>query len=379
MILTVNAGSSSIRLAAFAGAADGLRGIAAHHGDIAPASEEDVLRAFIGQHALRDIRAVAHRVVHGGDSFVRPCLLEPAVEQEIERLSALAPLHNPPALRWLRACRTLLGSDVPQVAVFDTAFYAELPEVARTYALPRESCRRHAIRRYGFHGIAHQAMWRRWRELHPATGKEERLISLQLGAGCSVTAVHDGKAVDTSMGFSPLEGLVMATRCGDVDPGLLLHLQRAENLSVTQLETLLNEKSGLYGISGLSGDMRALLASHEPAARLAIDVYTYRIRKYIGAYMAALGGVDAILIGGGVGEHAPSIREAVLARMEWCGIVLDEDRNRGAQTEARISRDDSAVEVRVIPVDEAAILAQEALRLTRRDTTPIPISEEGRS
>lgn len=377
MILTVNAGSSSIRLDAFAGAADGLHRLAAHHGDIAPVLEEDALRTFIEQHELRDIAAVAHRVVHGGDKFIHSCLVEPEVEQEIERLSTLAPLHNPPALRWLRACRALLGADVPQVAVFDTAFYADLPEVARTYALPRELCQRHAIRRYGFHGIAHEAMWRRWQELHPDSGDGGRVISLQLGAGCSISAVHGGKAVDTSMGFSPLEGLVMATRCGDVDAGLLLYLQRAESLSPAQIEVLLNEKSGLRGISGLSGDMRCLLGSGDPAARLAIEVYAYRVRKYIGAYLAALGGADAILIGGGVGEHAPAIREAILARMEWCGIALGGDKNRAVQTEACISGDGSAVDIWVIPVDEAAILAQEALIVTHRPATTT--AEEGKS
>ena len=364
-LLTVNAGSSSIRLAAFADEAGGRRLIASHHGGVEPARAETAMRGFIDQNGLGDITAVAHRIVHGGGKFLRSCLVDDRVEREIERLSTLAPLHNPPALAWLRACRAALGADMPQVAVFDTAFYSDLPEVARTYALPSGLCERYALRRYGFHGIAHEAMWRRWRELRPGLRDHGCVISLQLGAGCSITAVRAGRAVDTSMGFSPLEGLVMATRCGDVDAGLLLHLQRAAGLSPARLEKLLNEESGLLGLSGLSGDMRALLGSTEPAARLAVAVHGYRARKYVGAYLAALGGAQAVLFGGGVGENAPAVREAILAGMEWCGIVLDAARNRGAiGSEACISSDGSAIEAWVIPVDEAAVLAQEAMAVT---------------
>lgn len=369
-LLTVNAGSSSVRLAAFAHEARGQRLLASHHGDAEPARVEGVLREFIGQNGLADIRAVAHRVVHGGSNLLRSRLIDAAVVREIERVSALAPLHNPPALAWLQACRALLGAAIPQVAVFDTAFYADLPEVARNYALPRGLRERHAIQRYGFHGIAHASMWRRWRELRPALQDGGRVISLQLGAGCSITAVRAGRAVDTSMGFSPLEGLVMATRSGDVDAGLLLYLQRVEGLSPERLEKLLNQESGLLGLSGLSGDMRALLESSEPTARLAVEVYGYRARKYVGAYLAALGGAEAILFGGGVGEHAAVMRETILAGMEWCGIALDVEKNRAAGgTEACISRDGSAIEVWVIPVDEAAILAQEARTVTCPSTT----------
>lgn len=377
-ILTVNSGSSSIRLAAFAREADGRCLLASHHSSVEPAWAERVLSEFIEKNGLGDIAAVAHRIVHGGEKLMHPCRIDTGVELEIERLSTLAPLHNPPALAWLRACRTLLGSGVPQVAVFDTAFFAELPVVARTYALPRGLCERHAARRYGFHGIAHAAMWHRWQELRPQIRDRGRVISLQLGAGCSITAVRAGRAVDTSMGFSPLEGLVMATRSGDVDAGLLLYLQRAEGLSPDRLEKLLNEESGLLGLSGVSGDMRTLLESSEPAARLAVEVYGYRARKYVGAYLAALGGAEAILFGGGVGEHAATVRETILTGMEWCGIALDVEKNRAAAgREACISHAGSAIEVWVIPVDEAAILAQEAMAVAH-PSTKIP-SKEGTS
>jgi acetate kinase len=290
-------------------------------------------------------------------------LIDPAVTAEIERLGALAPLHNPVALRWIAACEDVLGRSVPQVAAFDTAFHAGMPQVASTYALPRTLCDTHGLRRYGFHGLAHEAMWRRWRALRPALKDGGRAISLQLGGGCSITAVRRGQAIDTSMGFTPLEGLVMSTRAGDVDSGLLTFLQRAEALTPNALERLVTHDSGLLGLAG-DGDMRALLARNDAEARLAVDIYCYRASKYIGAYLAVLGGVDAILFGGGVGEHAVPIRTKILRDLEWLGIALDEAANRNAVgVEARISRGDCPVEVWVIAVDEAQVLARAALAL----------------
>lgn len=358
-LLTINTGSSSVRLALYEYDAAALRRLVMR---IYPCAVEpdSTLREFVGSEAMR---AIAHRVVHGGERLSVPCIIDVAVEREIERLSPLAPLHNPRALAWIRACRALWGNAVAQVAVFDTGFYAHLPEVARAYALPRALVAKHALRRYGFHGIAHQAMWRRWRALHPEV-HDARVISLQLGAGCSITAVRDGRAVDTSMGFSPLEGLVMATRAGDVDVGLLLYLQREGGMTVDVLDDLLNRESGLYGLAGDS-DMRTVLASSAPDAQLAIELYCYRARKYIGAYLAALGGADAILFGGGVGEHAAAVRARMLTGLEWAGIVLDPAANAGAG-ERRINAAESCVEVWVMPVDESAILAAEAhARLSR--------------
>jgi acetate kinase len=357
-ILTVNTGSSSVRLAAFEHAAGRMTRVAGQHLDGAdePAA---TLRGFVQKHDIARPDVIAHRVVHGGARFTATCRIDAEVESEIERLAPYAPLHNPRALAWIRACRETFGPGTPQAAVFDTMFYAALPPVARDYAIDAQLAGRHGLRRYGFHGLAHQAMWRRWRELAPRAGG--RVISLQLGAGCSATAVMNGAPQDTSMGFSPLEGLVMATRCGDLDPGLVTYLQRAEGLDPQATEDLLNRQCGLLGVSG-SSDMRALLDSTEPRARLAVNLYCYRIRKYIGAYVAVLGGVDAILFGGGVGEHAARVRAQVLEGMDWAGIRLDPQANDAAAgTENCISRSDSRVAVWVLPVDEAGVLAREAV------------------
>lgn len=359
-LLTVNAGSSSLRLAAYTCDNDPRRLTGKHYPD--SHFKKTVLKEFLD--SLDTVEAVAHRVVHGGERLVQPCLIDAEVEAEIALLTPLAPLHNPAALEWISACRELLGAEVPQVAAFDTAFYARLPEVARHYALPAAMVRGHGLRRYGFHGLAHEAMWRRWRRLRPDIKDGGCVISIQLGAGCSITAIDRGIAVDTSMGFTPLEGLVMATRCGDVDPGLLIFLQQAEALSPEQLEHALNHESGLLGLSGESADMQQLLASSDPDARLAVDLYCYRVRKYIGAYVAVLGGVDGIVFGGGVGEYAPAVRRKILSGLATFGISTDSEANRAAVgVETRISDDDSNVDIWVQPVDEAEILARKAMEL----------------
>jgi acetate kinase len=247
---------------------------------------------------------------------------------------------------------------VPQLAVFDSGFFAELPAVAATYALPAELRARFGLRRLGFHGLAHRSMWRRFAELE--RGHTGRVISFQLGSGCSVAALRDGRPIDTSMGFSPLEGLVMATRAGDVDPGMLLHLMTEHGLTAAGLADLLNEASGLAGLSGQGGDMRALLASETAEARLAVDVYCYRARKYLGAYMAALGGCDAVLLGGGVAEKAPRIRAGILAELGALGIDLDAQLNATVKGEGRLSREGSTTAAFVVPTDEEAIMAEEA-------------------
>lgn len=360
-LLTLNTGSSSVRLAAFGRGADGaLARLAAGHYASGRHGPEELLRRFLDEHAPSGMDVAAHRVVHGGERLQRPCLIDAAVEAEIERLIPLAPLHNPVALEWIRAARAVLGTGVPQVAVFDTAFYAALPEAAHAYAIPRALAARHGLRRYGFHGLAHEAMWRRWRVLRPDLREGGCVISLQLGAGCSMTAIHAGRPLDTSMGFSPTEGLMMATRSGDVDPGLITYLQQHEGLTSAATEELLNRESGLLGVAGET-DMRALLARDDAAAKLALDMYGRRARKYLGAYLALLGGADAILFGGGVGENAPAIRERILAGMEWAGIALDVELNATVTgTEARITGPNSHTQVWVIPVDEAAMLAQAA-------------------
>lgn len=362
--LTINAGSSSIRLAVLEGSGRSLHRAAEFHHLHPPDDPEAALREFLAPHALAQVDVVGHRVVHGGSGLVESCLISPAVEAEIQRLVPLAPLHNPPALAWLNASRTVLGDHVPQVAVFDTAFFTALPAVAAGYALPREFRDRVPLRRFGFHGLAHQGMLRRWQELDTHAARDARVISLQLGAGCSITASRGGAPVDTSMGFSPLEGLVMATRCGDVDAGLLLHLQRTLGITPGEMQRLLNTRAGLLGVSGTSSDMRALLASDAPDARLAVELYCYRARKYIGAYLAVLGGVDAILVGGGVGENAPVVRERILGGLQWAGIHLDPAANAAAVArDARLDSGNSGARIWTLRVDEASTLAREALQV----------------
>jgi acetate kinase len=365
IVLTVNAGSSSVRLAAFAADGGELRPHGAIRHDAGPTAPVELLTAFVDRHLPERPHRVAHRIVHGGTRLTSTRWLDSEVEAEIERLIPLAPLHNPAALAWVRACREVLGARIPQVAVFDTAFYAQLPAVAATYALPWELAERHGLRRYGFHGLAHQALVSRWRQLRPDLPEGGRVISFQLGAGCSVTATRHGRAQDTSMGFSPLEGLVMATRSGDLDPALVTYLQRATGSSSADLDRLLNERSGLLGVSGASGDMRVLAGRSEPRMRLAVDLYAYRARKYLGAYLAVLGGADGVLFGGGVGEHAAAVRAAILDGMGWAGIQLDAAANAATiGREGCISPAGSAVQAWVIPVDEAPVLAQEALALS---------------
>ena len=307
---------------------------------------------------------VVHRIVHGGARLTQPCIIDAAVEREIEALTPLAPLHQPAALALLRAAREALGAAVPQIAVFDTAFYSSMPVTAQSYALPAVLREKHGVRRYGFHGIAHQSMLESWQHKQSSAVNGARVISLQLGAGCSVTASIDGQPVETSMGFSPLEGLVMATRSGDVDPGALLYLQTHGGISSSELMDILNRRSGLLGLSGFSGNVSELLASDLDAARIALDVYCHRITRYLGAYLAVLGGADAILFGGGVGENVPAIRARVLATLGFAGITIDPDLNNACRgADAMLSVPGAPVQVWVFSVDEARIMARSALAL----------------
>ena len=307
------------------------------------------------------VEAIGHRVVHGGPGFTAPAIITAEVLRGIEQLNSLAPLHNPVALEGIRAAQTVFDH-VPNIAVFDTAFHHAIPPVAHTYALPHELNERLNIRRYGFHGIAHESMLNRFCERANRKVADTNLITLQLGSGCSITAIRQGRSIDTSMGFTPGEGLVMGTRAGDVDSGLLTWLARKENLTLDQIENLLNKESGLRGLSGGLSDMRDLteaIKRNEVHARRALDLYCYRARKYIGAYLAVLNGADAIVFGGGVGEHSPLVRQQILGEMNWCGIDLDRDANAKAiGTEACISESKSRVAVWVLPVDEAALIAK---------------------
>ena len=362
-LLTINAGSASLRLAAFLATPSGLERVAADHSDTPVNDPLAAIEIFVNRNNLPTPAAVAHRLVHGGDRWAEPCVIDARDEAELQKLIPLAPLHMPRALAAMAASRKLFGPRSAQVAVFDTAFFHDLPEVAATYALPAALTARLQLRRYGFHGIAHAAMWRRWTDI----GQGERIISLQLGSGSSITATRNGKPLDTSMGFTPLEGLVMGTRCGDLDPGLLLYLQ-ANGLDLDTLDDTLYRRSGLLGVSGISGDMRELLTADDAAARRAIELYCYRARKYLGAYLTLSGGADGILFGGGVGEHSPEIRAAILAGLEWLGIELDARLNSGLRDgEGRISSADSRISVWVVPVDEASLLAEAAHRAAKAE------------
>lgn len=366
-LLAVNVGSSSVRLSLFCAGGDKLEPLARVRHDLEDDQDQRLLAAYLDENFTHP-DLVVHRVVHGGSRFEQACFIDAKTEAQIEELEPIAPLHNPQALRWIRACRDLLGPGMPQVAVFDTSFFTDLPGEARIYALPGGLCREFGLRRYGFHGIAHGAMLRSWQEQRPDLTAGGRVITVQLGSGCSMTAVGNGKVRDTSMGFSPLEGLVMATRPGDVDPGVIVFLQRQAGMSPSELEQLLYRESGLKGISEISGDMRVLLNSSEPAARLAIDIYCQRVCKYVGAYTAVLGGVDGIVFGGGVGENSPPVRERILNRLAWQGVSLDAESNeRAVGIDAVISDTGSRVEVRVVKVAEGAEMARQALALVNSE------------
>lgn len=313
-----------------------------------------------------DSWAVGHRVVHGGSRFTGAAVIDDQVIAAIEAVAELAPLHNEPALKAIYAARAVLGSEVPMVAVFDTAFHSSLPERASTYAIPLNLATKYQIRRYGFHGIAHRYMTDRYSAITSNPVEQVKLITLQLGNGCSAAAVAGGRSVDTSMGFTPLEGLIMGTRSGDLDPSLPGYLARRERVGIEQVEDWLNTQSGLLGVSGRSRDMRDLLRRKGRAdtkAELALEMFCYRVRKYIGAYLAVLGGADALIFGGGIGENAPAVRARICTGMDWCGLKLDDVRNgEVVGLEGRISADDAKVQAHVIPVDEAVMIARDTVR-----------------
>jgi acetate kinase len=318
---------------------------------------------------LDEIEAVGHRVVHGGERFTRSAIIDDDVLRGIEDTIDLAPLHNPHNLRGILAARQALGPKVPQVAVFDTSFHTTIPDHAYLYAIPYSLYRRHRVRRYGFHGTSHRYVAWRFRRLTGAPREGTRLITLHLGNGCSACAIADAASVDTSMGFTPLEGLVMGTRSGDLDPAIIDFIAGKEGLSLPDVETLLNKQSGLLGVSGLTHDMRDLLAEErehdDRRARLAIDVFCHRVRKYIGAYLAVLGGADAVVFAGGIGENSPEIRSRILAGMEWAGIELDAAANERmvGGAEGAITLGGARVAAWVIPTDEELLLARDTVRL----------------
>ena len=316
------------------------------------------------------IEAVGHRVVHGGHRFIEPTPIDDRVIDAIETMRYLAPLHNEPSLKAIRAARMTLDADLPMVAVFDTAFHAGMPEHSSHYAILQELAVKHHIRRYGFHGLAHRYMTERYAWMNERALEQVKLVTLQLGNGCSAAAIDKGHSVDTSMGFTPLEGLMMGTRSGDVDPHLPGFLVQREGVDIDQVESWLNTKSGLLGVSGLSQDMRELLEAEsrgDKNAALAVEMFCYRVKKQIGAYLAVLDGAEAVIFGGGIGENSPAVRARICAGMEWCGMAIDENRNNTITgTEGKISRDDAKVEIDVIPVDEAVMIARDTVACLRK-------------
>ncbi len=326
--------------------------------------------------SLADIAAVGHRVTHGGEKFTASTMITPEVIEGIEECIELAPLHNPENLKGIRAITEILGAGVPQAAVFDTSFHHSMPERAYLYALPYQYYRRHKIRRYGFHGTSHRSMAYRYRTMLGIERGRVNIITLHLGNGCSATAIRGGQSLDTSMGMTPLEGLVMGTRSGDIDPAIIEYLIGKEGFSVQQFDTILNKQSGLLGISGLTNDMRELLEEeHESGdrrARLAIDIFVERVRKYIGAYLVEMNGADAVVFGGGIGENSPEIRERILRDMDWVGLRLDPERNERMvdRSEGAISTDDSTLKAYVIPTDEELLIARDTCRLVEHIELP---------
>ncbi|OCG72830.1 acetate/propionate family kinase [Microbacterium sediminis] len=313
---------------------------------------------------------IGHRVVHGGARFFEATVISDLVEINIDDLSVLAPLHNPGAVQGIRAARRAFG-DIPHVAVFDTAFHQTLPAAAATYAIDRELAEKHRIRRYGFHGTSHEYVSRTVAEHLGRDLRELRQIVFHLGNGASVTAIDGGRSVETSMGLTPLEGLVMGTRSGDLDPAVLLHLQRRAGMSTDALDDLLNKHSGVLGLAGVA-DMRDLHARREAgdaAAQLAFDVYVHRLRSYAGAYLAQLGGVDVISFTAGIGENDPAVRAGALETLGFAGVRIDAERNAAARRSeiARISADDSEVVVLVVPTDEELEIARQSLRASSHD------------
>ena len=318
--------------------------------------------------SVAEIEAVGHRVVHGGERFVRSVRIDEAVLKGIEDTIDLAPLHNPANLRGIHAASAVLGPAIPQVAVFDTAFHHTLPERSYLYAIPYQLYRRYRVRRYGFHGTSHRYVAHRYRQLTGKSREQTRLVTLHLGNGCSACAIVGGESVDTSMGFTPLEGLVMGTRSGDLDPAILDYISAKEGLSLAEVEGLLNKQSGLLGISGLTNDMRELQAEAEEhddrRARLAIEIFCYRVRKYIGAYLAGMGGADAVVFAGGIGENAAAIRAKVSEGLEWTGLTLDPARNDATVggREGVVSTEGSRIAAWVIPTDEELLIARDTYR-----------------
>ena len=313
-----------------------------------------------------DIDAVGHRVVHGGETFSDSVLITDDVVKILQNNIELAPLHNPPNIKGIQAVERMLPS-TPQCAVFDTAFHSKMPAKAFLYGIPYDLYKKYKIRRYGFHGASHSFVSKKAAELMNKEYDKLKIITAHLGNGCSMAAINNGVSVDTTMGFTPLEGLLMGTRSGDIDPSVILYIMGKEGLSLHEAGTLLNKHSGLTGISGESSDMREIisaLSSGHKRARLAFDVFNYRIKKYLGSYSAAMGGLDAFVFTGGIGENSPDVRREVCSQLDFMGIKIDEEKNKNG--EINISSSDSKVTVFRIPTNEELVIALDTQKIVER-------------
>jgi acetate kinase len=325
-----------------------------------------------GISSIGDITFVAHRVVHGADRYVGPTVIDDDVISGIEALDELAPLHNATAAAVIRACRSAFDDSIQQIAVFDTAFHRTIPDHARYYAIPWEITQRYGIQRFGFHGISHNYLVLRYAASTGTPLEQTNIVTLHLEGGSSATAVMKGKSIDTSMGFTPLEGLIMGTRSGDLDPALIGFLARKENIGINEVETLLNKKSGLLGVSGKSADTRELIRHlADDRVELALEMFAYRVRKYIGAYLAAMNGASAVVFGGGIGENTPDVRRRICQNLEQLGVELDEGKNlEVVDREGEITRRGSRLRVFVIPTEEGLMIAHQAHLLREPGSIP---------
>ncbi|WDV47657.1 acetate kinase [Clostridiaceae bacterium M8S5] len=312
-----------------------------------------------------EINAVGHRVVHGGEKFATSVIIDDEVIKVMEECSDLAPLHNPPNITGIRACQELMPN-TPMVGVFDTAFHQTMPEQAYIYPLPYELYEKYAVRRYGFHGTSHKYVAERAAAILGKDMKDLRIITCHLGNGASVAAVKNGECVDTSMGLTPLEGLAMGTRCGDIDPAIIPFIMEKEGLDIAGINNLVNKKSGVLGISGVSSDFRDIEGEAEKGnkrAQLALDIFAYRVRKYIGSYAAAMGGVDAVVFTAGLGENSAMTRADICKGLEFIGIKVDADKNNIRGEEKVVSTDDASVKVLVVPTNEELMIARDTKKL----------------
>ena len=318
--------------------------------------------------SIEEIEAVGHRLVHGGEKYKQAVIINQEIIKQLEKTVELAPLHIPPNIAGIKICQKLLPNKA-QIGVFDTAFHHTIPEKAYVYALPYQYYQKHKIRKYGFHGTSHKYIAKRTAKLLDKPVEKLKIISCHLGNGASITAVKNGKSIETSMGFTPLEGLVMGTRSGDFDPAIIPFLLEKENLKISELDDVLNKKSGLLGVSGVSSDFRDIenaAAKGKKQAQLAIELFNYRVQKYIGAYAAVMNGVDAVTFTAGIGENSISVRKKILNKLGYLGIELDNEKNKIRCQEKIISADDSKVKALVIPTNEELVIARETLEILNR-------------